>query len=358
MLNADAQRSPLLAAAGASSSGPGEVPEKRPKVRINIARFWTGASAADIVKTVLPDLEPYFEFEISDSPQVLLYGPYAGAMPKGQFVKVFIGCENVRPIMRECDWAFGVEHEDHVRHPRYMRIARWGDDSHLIQKERNWSDLLKAKARFCAFVYANRLPYREAFFGALSRYKKIDSPGPSMNNVPTIDPTPGRPDWNAKIAFLRDYKFVIAFESDTRAGYNTEKLTHAIEADCLPIYLGDPEIGRSFNVRRFINAGDYLPKPRHFLPRLPYRPHSIRSASEPTLLQRVARRFNGTASEIEQRVWSQGGFDALINRIIEIDQDDELYLRHLREPFLIDNKLPDRSRWIARWRDIFAQALS
>jgi len=94
------------------------------------------------------------------------------------------------------------------------------------------------------------------------------------------------------------------------------------------------------------------------LPRLPYRPHSIRSASEPTLLQRVARRFNGTASEIEQRVWSRGGFDALINRIIEIDQDDELYLRHLREPFLIDNKLPDRSRWIARWRDIFAQALS
>ena len=51
-------------------------------------------SYRDVVKTVLPDLEPYFEFETSDSPRVLLYGPYAGAMPKGRFVKVFVGCEN------------------------------------------------------------------------------------------------------------------------------------------------------------------------------------------------------------------------------------------------------------------------
>lgn len=333
-------------------------PAGKKTVRINIARFWAGATVRDIVDTLLPDLQPHFEFEISDLPQVLLYGPYAGEMPSGNSLKVFVGCENVRPIMSECDWAFGVEHEDHVGHARYMRFARWGDDSHLVQRDKNWANVLQSKTRFCVFLYANRFFYREAFFTALSRYKPVDSPGRAMNNMPSIDPVPGRLDWDAKIEFLRQYKFVIAFENGVRPGYNTEKLTHAIEADCVPIYWGDPEIGRSFNVRRFINARDYLPGSPSFLPRLPYRPHSTKSVPQPTLLQRAARRINGLSSEIEQRTWARAGFDRLIERVVEIDRDDELYLRHLREPFLIDGKPPDRARWISRWTEIFEQASS
>jgi len=325
------------------------------KVRIAIARFWAGATTKEIVDTLLPDLLPYFEFEVSTAPQILLYGPYTGQMPQGQFIKVFIGCENLRPIMSECDWAFGVLHEEYVRHPRYMRFMRWGDDSHLIQREKNWAEVLKSKTRFCAFLYTNRFSYREAFFRALSQYKPVDAPGRSMNNMPGIDPVPGQIDWKVKVDFLRAYKFVIAFENGSRPGYNTEKLTHAIEADCVPIYWGDPEIGRSFNVNRFINAHDYLPKPRSFMPRLPYAPHSTRSGGPPTFLQRANRRINSLASELEQRIWASAGFEALIEKIIQVDRDDKLYLQYLREPFLIGNKSPDRSRWIARWREIFHQ---
>jgi hypothetical protein len=322
-------------------------------IRIGVARFWAGATAQEIIDTVLPDLKPEFELEVSKSPQVVLYGPYPGDMPAGAFVKVFIGCENVRPIMHECDWAFGVLQEEYVCHPRYMRIARWGDDSHLTQRDRNWLDVLESKRRFCAFLFSNPCTYREAFFRALCRYKNIDAPGRSMNNMPGIDPVPGRIDWKTKIEFLRAYKFVIAFENSSRAGYNTEKLTHAIEADCVPIYWGDPQIGRSFNVRRFINGNDYLPRPRSFLPRLPYAQHSLRSTGKPTLLGRAARKFNGIAGQIEQRTWALAGFDSLVDRVIAVDRDDALFLQHLREPALIDNRPPDRSAWIARWREIF-----
>src|SRR5438876_9209381 len=128
-------------------------PPQRKKVTINIARFWKGATAEDIKTLVLPDLQPFFEFETSRDPQVLLYGPYSGELPKGRFVKVFIGCENVRPIMAECDWAFGVMHEEQVADRRYMRFARWGDDSPLVQQERDWEQVLRAKTRFCAFIY-------------------------------------------------------------------------------------------------------------------------------------------------------------------------------------------------------------
>jgi hypothetical protein len=323
------------------------------KIRIGIARFWAGAAASDIVDTVLPDLKPYFDFEPSTSPQVVLYGPYAGALPQGTYAKIFIGCENVRPIMAECDWAFGVLHEDKVRHPRYMRLRRWGDDSHLVQKQKDWAAVLQAKTRFCAFLYANKCFYREAFFRALSVYKHVDAPGRSMNNMPGIDPVPGQIDWKVKVEFLRAYKFVVAFENSSAPGYNTEKLTHAIEADSMPIYWGDPEIGRSFNAARFINAHDYLPKPRRLLPRLPYAPHSIHNAA-PTLAQKLSRRINGHAGEIEQRIWAAAGFDALVQRVAALDRDDDLYLAHLRQPFLIGNRLPDRAAWVARWQEILA----
>ena len=102
------------------------------KIRIAIARFWAGAAASDIVDTVLPDLKPFFDFEPSASPQVVLYGPYAGELPKGTYTKVFIGCENVRPIMAECDWAFGVLHRGQCPTIRATCVLqRWGDDSHL-----------------------------------------------------------------------------------------------------------------------------------------------------------------------------------------------------------------------------------
>ncbi len=341
---------PLLADAPARPSS-----QKR-TVTLNIARFWAGATVEEIVDTLLPDLTPYYDFVSSDTPQILLYGPYSGALPPGRYVKVFIGCENLRPLMNECDWAFGVYHEEHVGHPRYMRFARWSDDTHLVQPRRDWDAVLKAKTRFCAFVFAQPTPYREAFFRALSRYKHVDAPGRSMNNMPSIDPVPGQIDWNAKRAFLRQFKFVVAFENSSAPGYNTEKLTHAIEADSLPIYWGDPEIGRSFNTARFINAHDLLPAPRPRFPRLPYHQHSLQNTGVPSLAARAARRTNGAIARAEQRVWARCGFERLIERIIEIDQNDELYLQHLRQPFLIGDAPPDRTRWIARWQEIFAQA--
>jgi hypothetical protein len=327
---------------------------QRAKVRIAFARFWTEASPHELIDTILPDLKPFFDFEVSDDPQVVLYGPYGGAMPAGRYVKVFIGCENVRPVMSECDFAFGVLHEEYVRNPRYMRIARWGDNSHLIRRDKDWGAVLRSKTRFCVFLYAQRCPYREAFFLALSRYKPIDAPGRSMNNMPGIDPVPGQIDWRAKIDCLRAYKFVIAFENAPAPGYNTEKLTHAIEADCVPIYWGDSEIGRSFNVKRFINAHDFVPRPRRFVPRLPYAPHSLNHKPGLTLLPRIARKLNGVAGNIEQRTWALAGFDALVERVAALDRDDELYLEHLREPFFKNNQPPDRSAWISRWREIFS----
>ena len=112
----------------------------------------------------------------------------------------------------------------------------------------------------------------------------------------------------------------------------------------------------TYNVKRIVNALDYLPKPRRFLPRLPNPLHSLAYDGRRTLPVRVKGRLNSMASEIEQRTLAFSGFDALVKRIIQIDQDDDLYLQHLREPFLIGNRIPDRGPWIARWKEILAGA--
>jgi alpha(1,3/1,4) fucosyltransferase len=324
---------------------------KKKRISINIARFWAGATFDSVAKFLLPDLKEFYEFEVSDTPKILLYGPYSGALPGGRYIKVFVGCENVRPILGDCDWAFGVQHEDTIKSCKYMRFVGWGDQSHLIHRpNEDWVSVLKSKERFCAFLYSNRVFYREAFFKALSRYKPVDAPGRSMNNVAAIDSGPGN--WNSKIEFLKKYKFVIAFENSSFPGYNTEKLSDAIQAHSIPIYWGDPQIGRSFNVGRFINAHDYLREPKIFLPRLPHHPCSTKNTSE-TLFTRAARRWNGLCSNLEQRRWAFDGFNALIEEIIRIDGDDSLYLERLRLPFLINNELPDQTLWISRWRQIF-----
>src|SRR5260370_29863321 len=89
-------------------------PGGKKKVSIAFARFWAGATAEELIDTILIDLKPYFDFELSGPPRIVLYGPYPGAMPAGRCIKVFIGCENVRPIMSECDWAFGTLHPECV----------------------------------------------------------------------------------------------------------------------------------------------------------------------------------------------------------------------------------------------------
>jgi hypothetical protein len=331
----------------------------RKTVGISIARFWPGATVEEIVGLVLCDLTGEFDFRPSDDPDLILYGPYNGQPPAaGRGVRVFIGSENVRPLMGQCDWAFGVAHDHVIGHPRYMRIARWGAEKSYRQESKDWGQVLAAKTKFCMFLFAHRVPFREAFFTALSRYKHVDAPGRSMNNMAPIDAGPSAATWQNKVDVLRDYKFVIAFENSTTPGYNTEKLTHPIEADSMPIYWGDPEIGRSFNERRFINAHRFMPPQRPTLPRVPYHYHSLAAHDPPTVPERVGRRINRAITQFEQSLWSLGGFDRLVAEVVRLDQDDEAYLEQLRQPFLIGDREPDLSAWIERWRTIIEQGLA
>src|SRR5262249_13532469 len=56
-----------------------------------------------------------------------------------------------------------------------------------------------------------------------------------------------------KVIEQRKFKFSVSFENSSSPGYTTEKLVHALCADTIPIYWGDPLVGRVFNSERFID---------------------------------------------------------------------------------------------------------
>ena len=99
---------------------------------------------------------------------------------------------------------------------------------------------------------------------------------------------------NSKADFQRRSKFTICFESTAHQGFNTEKITDAFFSDTIPIYFGSSNITDFFNPDAFINVSDY------------------------------------------------DSLDAVVEKIRELDQDDEKYLQMLRQPVLKDPDMPRR----------------
>ncbi len=161
----------------------------------------------------------------------------------------------------------------------------------IIKKKR----LYEKKKHFCAFIVSNeRSKGRIRFFHELNKYKEVHSYGRVLNNR-----TPPKKFISRKNDFLnyelyRDYKFVICFENSIANDYITEKLSNAMLGNSIGIYQGAPNIGEFFNTKSFINFHDY------------------------------------------------GSYDKMIEKVIELDQDDEKYYKMLREPFFVGNKLPPR----------------
>ena len=60
-----------------------------------------------------------------------------------------------------------------------------------------------------------------------------------------------------KLAFISEYKFVIAFENSSYPGYTTEKILDPFLVCSIPVYWGNPLIENDFNKMAFLNYFDF-----------------------------------------------------------------------------------------------------
>ena len=243
---------------------------------------------------ILNILKKYYNVELSEDPDYLFYEESDYEHLKYDCIKIFYTGENITPNFNLCDYAIGFDYMDFgdrfYRLPVYL-LAVFYNDKELklageidFTKQRVFSKQdLSNKSEFCSFVYSNYLAEegRQTIFNKLSSYKKVNSGGRYINNI-------GGNVVN-KLEFELKHKFSIAFENSSRLGYTTEKIVCSFVANTIPIYWGNPEIGLEFNEKRFINCHNYE------------------------------------------------SFDQVVERVKEIDNNDDLYLSIINEPILAEN---------------------
>ena len=262
-------------------------------------------------------LKKYYEIEISNDPEYLFYNESTYEYLKYDCVKIFFTGENIHPNFNFCDYAIGFDYIEFgdrfyrlplyllatVYQPKELEQAKSIDFTKKLSMSK---EDLSEKTEFCSFVYSNYLAdnARKIFFDKLSAYKKINSGGAYLNNIG------GKVD--NKLEFEMKHKFSIAFENSSRSGYTTEKIVTSLMARTIPIYWGNPDIHKEFNEKRFINCHRYK------------------------------------------------NFDEVVEKIKEIDNNDDLYLSIINEPITVPeyNFEEIRKNFEIFLRNIFDQPLT
>ncbi len=214
-------------------------------------------------------------------PDLVVLGPYGDQTrdlpPFPGVPTVFHTAEQV-PVPLDCEDVFlniGFTAPTAATSDRVIRLTHWmmsidwfGADNErlvnpkLIPLERVCSvdkTEWERKQKFCAFVVSNPMnPVRNAAFHTLASYKHVDSAGRLYNNVGDgiFAGAGGGGGELRKLEYLKDYKFVLAYENQRAPGYVTEKILHAKAAGAVPIYWGARDVVEDFDERGFINAND------------------------------------------------------------------------------------------------------
>lgn len=259
----------------------------RPRIRVAAADI--GAGLPEMLLRFVDDRYD-FEFTNARDADYVVHSSLGYDVLKYSGVRIFYTGECVSPNFNISDYALAFD--SIAMGDRYLRLPffRLYPDAYrsLCAPRPPAAEVLALKEDFCAYVMSNTTnsaPERIHLFESLSEYKTVNSGGKWRNNVggPVKD----------KVAFQAKHKFVIAFENYSHPGYMTEKFAQAAQSNAIPIYWGDPNIEDLINPKSFINC------------------HKFES------------------------------FDEAVTRIKQLDNDDQLYMEMLSEPWFHDGKEPD-----------------
>ena len=224
-------------------------------IRINFTDFWQGFLKDNNYFYNL--LSTRYKVVLDDDPDYLFYSSYGNEYLGYKCTRIYYAAENIRPDFSACDYAYSFDFSSDKRNFRFPLYGYYIDmypnqlnkDLSNLFKRRERNELKKIwqqKKNFCCIVVSNPdSTKRIDFFKKLDHIKAVDSGGRYLNNTGAAV--------KDKLAFIKEYRFVISFENAAYPGYTTEKILEPIIADCIPIYWGNPKIGLDFNEERFLN---------------------------------------------------------------------------------------------------------
>lgn len=263
------------------------------KISVDFVGFWKGFNKED--NFIIDILKKKCEVSVSDNPQFVFvssfYEPFEYA--KYDCVRIFYTAEPIAPDFSSFDYCTGFDYisagDRYLRYPYYA--LRWrekelDEGKYELLSEEKAKKVIQEKEYFCNLICSHDTDtnLRKRVFDKLSEYKKVDSVGTYLNNQPNgFVVSYG----TSKDSFLKKSKFTIAVESLSLPGFTTEKIMEALFMHSIPIYYGDTMITNVFNKDSFISIDDV------------------------------------------------NNLDDILERIIELDQNDDKYLEMLmKQPFI------------------------
>jgi hypothetical protein len=274
--------------------------------KIKFVDFWIGF---DPCRNPLYDvLAKRFGAVICDNPDYLIYSVFGGEhlfnRKYERCIKIMWTGESVRADFKNCDYALSFDYSDDPRNLRWPLYAQ-GASALVRPSEIVVETIASSKTLFCNFLYSNgNCSTRNEFFRLLSEYKRVDSGGDVLNNLGFRV--------GDKREFQSRYKFTIAFENSSYPGYVTEKISDPLSVYSVPIYWGSPRIDEDFDSGCFVNCHEY------------------------------------------------DSFREVVDRVVSIDEDEDLYRSYLRSPCFPGNVLPTCCReeyLLSFFTNVFADKL-
>lgn len=215
---------------------------------------------------------------------------------KDDVVTIFIAGESVMPDLNLFDYGFTFDDLGGSDRLCTYPLRKFYDNYMGRQKNEMEDSLnlvkseLDSKTGFCNFIYSNSRGHsnRDKIFHLLETYKRVDSLGAYLNNTGFSDShiTCIEDRVRMSVAIKSRYKFTVAFENATQRGYTSEKIFTSLEAHSIPIYWGNPDIGKIVNEDAIINCHRY------------------------------------------------SSFEEVLERVKEIDENDDLWCEMVKQPWL------------------------
>lgn len=268
------------------------------EIKINFIGFWSDFNKEN--NLFMEILRKQFRVTISESPDFVICSALGKPFDylKYDCVRILYTGEPLCPDFNVFDYAIGfdrIEFGDRCfRYPYGLYNIQKAE--HCIPLTREDAEkALREKEFFCNFIYGHKSAYgeRERLLETLSKYKRVECAGTLCNNMNDGKTVTYSGD---KIDFVRRCKFTIACDSVAHPGFVTEKIRDAFIGNSIPIYFGDPYIAEEYNTKAFINCRDF------------------------------------------------DSFEAVLERVKELDQDDEQYMQMLMEQKYKDADYVEKKR--------------
>lgn len=174
---------------------------------------------------------------------------------------------------------FFINLSTHIRFPSYYMYIY----EHIRTKEiegfsffKNENRFIPPKTNFCSFVSRSLNGKRGDFYNKLNEYKRVETNVNPFNHFSIPFDNTSFSSSKPKIDFIKKYKFNISFENNFRgnypafpkanisngfltdmAGLISEKIIEPFISGVIPIYWGSEMVSNEFNNKTFINYYDF-----------------------------------------------------------------------------------------------------